>query len=125
MRANVPNTTSEDTGSGYGAANRIAMGPPSDTLFIAACSTPAASMTARMSSMRSSTLARPTLRSERPVPRLSNVRTRAYSPRFGDALRDREIPEQVEVRHEPGHDDQVRTRAVLRVRDRQIPARCV
>ena len=49
------------------------MGPPSETPQTAAASLPAASITARMSSMRVSRSAIPAALSESPVPRLSNT----------------------------------------------------
>ena len=39
-----------------------------------------------------------------------------------ELLRDRQVPHQVQVRHEPGHDDDVDARAVLAVRDREVAA---
>ncbi len=42
----------------------------------AACATPAASMTARMSSIRCSNVGEPPTRSDSPVPRLSNKMSR-------------------------------------------------
>jgi hypothetical protein len=49
------------------------IGPPSETPTIAARSEPAASITARTSSMRVSMSAIPATRSDRPVPRLSKT----------------------------------------------------
>lgn len=70
-QAAVPQSVSEETRSGYVAAKSMHMGPPSEMPRSAACSLPAASMTARMSSIRSSKVGQPQPRSERPVPRLS------------------------------------------------------
>ena len=65
--------------SGKLAANSIDIGPPSDSPISAARSEPTASITARTSSMRSSSV--PTCaRSESPIPRLSNRITRANEP---------------------------------------------
>ena len=58
--------------SGYVAAKSIDSGPPSDMPIRAARSEPTASMTARMSSIRSSSEPTETW-SERPIPRLSNM----------------------------------------------------
>ena len=66
----APQSTSARVRSGYVAANRIESGPPSDTPMSAAVSEPAASMTARTSSIRSSSVPTRT-RSDRPIPRLS------------------------------------------------------
>ena len=67
--------------SGWVAANRIDIGTPSDTPIRAARSDPAASMTARTSSIRSSSVGAPTTGSESPVPRLSNMIKRANDVR--------------------------------------------
>ena len=56
--------------SGWVAAKSIDIGPPSETPASAARSEPAASKTARTSSMRSSSVPMRT-RSESPIPRLS------------------------------------------------------
>ncbi len=66
-------STREATRSGWVAAIRADMAPPSETPIRWARSTPASSMTARTSSIRSSKVPRPNGRSERPVPRLSNT----------------------------------------------------
>jgi hypothetical protein len=58
--------------SGYVAVNSAVIGPPSEKPMIAARFEPAASMTARTSSIRVSRSGMPVTRSERPVPRLSN-----------------------------------------------------
>jgi hypothetical protein len=63
--------------SGNVAANSEAIGPPSSVPAIAALSDPAASMTARTSSIWSSSVGAPKSGSERPEPRRSNVITRA------------------------------------------------
>jgi hypothetical protein len=58
--------------SGYVAAKSIDIGPPSETPMSAALFEPTASRIARTSSIRSSSV--PTrVRSERPMPRLSNT----------------------------------------------------
>lgn len=67
-----PYNTSDDTRSGYVAAKSNAIGPPSDEPNSAARSEPAASITARTSSIRSSRVAASVTRSDKPVPRLSN-----------------------------------------------------
>ena len=60
--------------SGYVAANSRHIGPPSDAPKSAARSDPTASITARTSSIRCSSVGRSSsgTRSDRPVPRLSN-----------------------------------------------------
>ena len=65
---------------GYVAAKSRESGPPSEIPMIAALSIPVASITARMSSMRSSSSAAPAIASDTPSPRLSNVATRAKVP---------------------------------------------
>ena len=64
--------TSAAVRSGWVAANSATIGPPSETPSSAARSEPTASITARTSSIRSSSGATPWTRSDRPVPRLSN-----------------------------------------------------
>ena len=59
------------TRSGYVAANSRAIGAPSTTPKIAARWEPTASMTARRSSIRASSVGAPETRSDIPVPRLS------------------------------------------------------
>ena len=51
---------------------RIDIGPPSETPISTACSEPAASITARTSSILVSSVGTSATRSETPVPRLSN-----------------------------------------------------
>ena len=63
--------------SGYVAANKAAIAAPSHDPISAARSEPTASMTARTSSIRSSSEGAPSTGSEMPVPRLSKRRTRA------------------------------------------------
>ena len=58
--------------TGYVAAKRIAIDPPSETPIIAARSEPDASITARRSSIRVSSVGKLPTRSDIPVPRLSN-----------------------------------------------------
>jgi hypothetical protein len=70
--------------SGYVAAKRRLIGPPSERPRRAARSEPAASITARTSSIRVSRLAMPATRSDAPVPRLSKTISRA-----NDAMRSR------------------------------------
>lgn len=55
-----------------------AIGPASEIPHRAARPDPAASITARISSMRSSTVGTDSKGSERPVPRLSQMTSRAY-----------------------------------------------
>jgi hypothetical protein len=69
--AKPPYTIKADTRRGYVAAKRALMEAPSETPIKTARRDPAASMTARMSSIRSSRQGVPTARSESPVPRLS------------------------------------------------------
>ena len=71
-RANVPYSTSAAVLSGYVAAKRIHIGPPSEIPNSVACSDPAASITARTSSIRCSSVGRVATGSESPVPRLSS-----------------------------------------------------
>ena len=66
-----PYSTSACVRSGYVAANRIDIGTPSEMPMSTARSEPTASITARTSSIRSSSGTGATLRSERPRPRLS------------------------------------------------------
>src|SRR6185369_5318331 len=66
-----PNMTSEATRSGYVAANIVAMAAPSDIPNNAARDEPTASITARTSSIRSSSVGTPAMRSDIPTPRLS------------------------------------------------------
>src|SRR5205085_1301330 len=70
------NSTSAKTRSGYVAAKRIASAAPSTWPRSAARSTPTASITARMSSIRSSSEGTPLTRSDAPLPRLSKRMTR-------------------------------------------------
>ena len=79
-----PYSTSADTRSGCDAAKTTLIGTPSESPNSAARCDPAASITARMSSERSSRVAIFLTRSERPVPRLSNTITR-----LNDAIRSR------------------------------------
>jgi len=65
--------------SGWLDANRIDIGPPSEKPTTAARRDPAASITARTSSMRVSRSGIPVTRSERPVPRLSKMISRQKS----------------------------------------------
>jgi hypothetical protein len=58
------------------AANIAAIPAPSPQAAIAALADPAASITATMSSARSSRVGTPGTRSDRPVPRLSNMISR-------------------------------------------------
>jgi hypothetical protein len=74
-----PYSTSADTRSGWDAANTTLIGTLSMNPASAARCDPAASITARMSSLRSSSVGAPATRSDMPVPRLSNTSTRACS----------------------------------------------
>ena len=67
---------------GYVAANSSDIGTPSDEPKITARSEPAAAITARTSSIRSSRIGAPTTGSDSPLPRLSNMMSRA-----NDAIR--------------------------------------
>ena len=62
------------------------MRAPSCAARSAARSTPASSITARMSSMRVSSVGTSRSRSDRPMPRLSNIRTRAKEARPSTCL---------------------------------------
>ena len=73
--------TSDVTRSGWVAANIAAMAAPSPHAAIATRLDPAASMTAAMSSARRSRAGTPAIRSERPVPRLSNKSSRPIAAR--------------------------------------------
>ncbi len=66
------------TRSGWVAANTALSDAPSETPTVAARSLPTASITTRMSSMRSSSVGRRSAgsRSDSPVPRLSHMITR-------------------------------------------------
>jgi hypothetical protein len=81
MRAIPPYSTSAVTHSGCDAAKTTLIGTPSETPNSAARSDLAASITARMSSLRSSSVGAPAMRSDMPVPRLSKTITRACSAR--------------------------------------------
>ena len=72
----MPQRARAQTRSGYVAAKRMLIGPPSETPIKAARSEPAASMTARTSSMRVSNVGMPLTRSDMPVPRLSKRMSR-------------------------------------------------
>ena len=72
----APWSTSALTRSGCVAANNAHMGPPSDTPNIAARSDPAASITARTSSTRCSSVGTSLTGSDSPVPRLSKTISR-------------------------------------------------
>ena len=100
--------TSADVRSGNVAANSAQIGPPSAPPSSAARSEPAASITARMSSIISSNEPSARIRSESPVPRRSNMIRRE-----NDAIRSRKRlvrrPPLVllEVRHVAGREDEV------------------
>src|SRR6185503_17067274 len=72
--AKLPHSTRAAVRSGYAAENVSDIEPPSDQPKIAARDEPAASITARTSPMRSSSVCSPT-RSESPWPRLSKTMT--------------------------------------------------
>ena len=76
-RTKPPTRTRCDTRSGYVAANNTLMGQPSENPSRIVRFEPTASMTARTSSIRSSSDGTPDTRSDRPCPLLSNVTTRA------------------------------------------------
>ena len=77
MRANVAYRISELTRSGWLAAKVMASGPPSSEATSAVRWEPTASITARMSSICSSSVGAPSTGSESPDPRRSNVIRRA------------------------------------------------
>ena len=76
----APQSSNATVRCGKLAAKSIDIGPPSDSPISAARSEPTASITARTSSILSSSVPAWT-RSERPMPRLSNRITRAKEPR--------------------------------------------
>ena len=78
-RTSAPWRISAAVRSGCAAAKSIASGPPSDSPMIAARSLPTASRTARMSSIRSSSVVAPGTRSDMPMPRLSKRMSRVNS----------------------------------------------
>src|SRR5829696_62934 len=83
------------------------MAPPSETPKIAARSLPAASMTARTSSMRSSRVGALTARSERPVPLVEHDHA-AERPEARQEMRHgRVVPVEVDVGDEAGDVDEV------------------
>ena len=110
--------------SGCVAANRLHIGPPSDT----PSSRPAASLprscTARTSSMRSSSVGRCATRSDSPVPRLSNRISREKPRQPAEESRERRfVPEVLEVRHPSHHEDEVdRAAAQDLIGDVYVPA---
>ena len=80
-------------------------------------------ITARMSSILSSTAAVSTDRSDKPVPRLSKPAQRAKRYSLDHVRTDGVVPQKVKVRDEPGDEDQVQ-RAVPDdlIGDRHLPA---
>jgi hypothetical protein len=76
----IADITSAETRSGSVAANMAPIAPPSPQPTNAARSDRAASMTARTSSARCSSVTIPGTRSESPVPRLSKMITRPMAP---------------------------------------------
>ena len=81
MRAKVPYSTRLATRSGWVAANSIAIGPPSSIATTLARSEPAASITARTSSICSSSVGGLVDGSDIPLPRRSNTIRRPISAR--------------------------------------------
>jgi len=80
------------------------IGPPSEMPNTAACSLPTASITARTSSMRSSSVAIPAIRSESPLPRLSNRMSREKEVRrCVNRVMGGGLPPMLNVRHKAGH----------------------
>jgi hypothetical protein len=73
----VPNRTSARTRAGRVTEKKIAVGPPSESPKTAGRSMPAASMTASTSSARCSSVGTPVTGSDRPVPALSKIASRA------------------------------------------------
>ncbi len=116
--------TSAHTRSGYVAAKKTLIGPPSDAPSRAARSDPTASITARTSSMRVSSVAAPLTGSDMPWPRLSKRIRRENDARSpierGHA---RHLPSELDVRRE-GRDVHEVERAVAHhlVRDRDVSA---
>ena len=80
-RTSAPWRMSARVRSGCAAAKRIESGPPSDSPITAARSEPTASITARMSSIRVSSVVAPATRSLMPRPRLSKRMSRLNSAR--------------------------------------------
>ena len=103
-----PYSTSACLRSGYVAAKRIDIGTPSEIPMSTARSDPTASITARTSSMRSSSGAGGTLRSDRPSPRLSKRIRRLNDRQPAEEPRDRRVlPLEVEVTGEALHEHDV------------------
>ena len=97
---------------------------PSKTPSRAARSEPAASSTARMSSIRSSGGGMPSTGSDMPVPRLSNtIRREKDASRRRKRAQRRQLPAQFNVREEPRHEHQIDgPLAHDLVRDRDVAA---
>ena len=76
-RASAPHSTRLTTRSGWVAANSTDIGAPSEAPSNVARVNPASSITALRSSIRVSSVGTSATGSESPVPRLSNVMTRA------------------------------------------------
>ena len=110
--------------AGCVAANRLHIGPPSDTPSSTACRDPTASSTARTSSMRCSRVGRCVTGSDSPVPRLSNRISRENEARRLQEPRERRfLPEVLEVRHPSHHEDEVdRSAAADLIRDVDVAA---
>ncbi len=113
--------------SGYVAAKSRLMGAPSATPNTAARREPTASMTARRSSIRASSVGAPATRSDMPVPRLSNRRSREKVPSsLEPASEGRHVPPELDVRDEAGHVDEVeRPASEHLVGDGDFSAPCV
>ena len=107
-RTSAPWRMSARVRSGWAAAKSIARGPPSDSPMMAARSLPAASMTARMSSMRVSSVVAPGTRSDMPMPRLSKrMSRRERSDALAEGAEQRQLPVHLEVRIGAFHVDDV------------------
>ena len=111
-------TMSPSTRFGYVPANSASIVPASAHPNRTAESIPKASITARMSSIRSSSVATLGIRSDIPVPRLSNVTTRLNVPSRSRKRKFRKIPHRFDVRDPPGEPRQDR-----RCRNRTIGTR--
>ena len=93
---------------GYVAANKIDIGPPSKIPNSGTRDEPSTSLTAKTSSIRCSSVKMAEVRSERPVPRLSNkMRRENEASRSRHRAADRILPDVVDVRYEAGHEDEV------------------
>src|SRR5215469_7429752 len=117
-----PYSTSAATRSGWDAAKTTLIGTLSEAPNTAARSDPAASITARISSLRSSSVGTPATRSDRPVPRLSNRSTRMLGKTTQESSPACNLPDQLHVGDPGGRDDHIkRALAQHLVGDHDIP----